>query len=470
MLFNSAQYGFFLVVVFFVFWSLARMQLLRTLFLLVASYYFYASWNPSYLLLLLLNSLVDYTLGRLIGRTTDRRRRTWLLVLSVCFNLGLLSTFKYFGFFSDIVIGGAAMLGVELEHVQLGVLLPVGISFYTFQSMSYIVDVYRGDIQPERNLLKYMAFVAFFPQLIAGPIVRAGNLLPQLGRAPRPLSRADGSRAILLIMAGLLKKVAIADVLAVNLVDRVFDFPDRFSSIEALAAVYGYALQIYCDFSGYTDIAIGSALLLGVHIPINFDAPYRATDLRDFWRRWHISLSTWLRDYLYKPLGGSRRGPSRTYLNLMITMVLGGLWHGAAWTFVLWGALHGLAQVVTRLAQQAGFEPRTRFGRAVSVVLTFHFVCLCWVLFRSSSLEQAWAVVRQVGTGGWGVANLPPQIAAVLALGFLTHWLPRDFVDRVNRAFASLPAFAQSFVALAVVALVYHVASTDAVPFIYFQF
>lgn len=470
MLFNSAQYGFFLVVVFFVFWALARLQLLRTAFLAVASYYFYASWNPSYLLLLLLNSLVDFTLGRLIGRTTDGRRRTWLLVVSVVFNLGLLSTFKYFGFFSDIVAGGAALLGVEIQRVQLGVLLPVGISFYTFQSMSYIIDVYRGHIQPERSLYKYMAFVAFFPQLIAGPIVRAGVLLPQLNNPPKLLSREQGSRAIFLILVGLLKKVAIADVLAVNLVDRVFDFPDRFSSIEALAAVYGYALQIYCDFSGYTDMAIGSALLLGVHIPINFDAPYRATDLRDFWRRWHISLSTWLRDYLYKPLGGSRRGPSRTYLNLMITMVLGGLWHGAAWTFVLWGALHGLAQVVTRLAQRAGLEPKTRFGRAVGVVLTFHFVCLCWILFRSSSLEQAWAVMRQVVVGGWGVGNLPPQIAAVLAIGFLTHWLPRDFVQRVNRGFASLPAFGQSLVALVIVALAYHVASVEAVPFIYFQF
>lgn len=470
MLFNSAQYAVFLFATFFVFWGLVRFRLLRMLFLLAASYYFYANWNAYYLGLIFLTSTTDFLVGRELDRTEAPGRRARFLAVSAVLNLGVLCAFKYFNFFSDSAVSVAAWLGVALPETHLEVLLPVGISFYTFQSMSYTVDVYRRQIQPETSYARYLLFVSFFPQLVAGPIVRASHLLPQLREDP--VLRPDyGSRALFLILVGLLKKVAIADYLAVNLVDRVFDFPERFGSLEVLAGVYGYAFQIYCDFSGYSDIAIGSALLLGLTIPTNFDAPYRSESLQEFWRRWHISLSTWLRDYLYIPLGGSRHGPLRTYLALFLTMVLGGLWHGAAWTFVLWGALHGLALAVTRAVQRArrGRRPSLA-GRAVSVVLTFHFVCLCWVLFRAQSLEQAFAVVRQIASFEPGLRNLHPAAATALLLALLTHWVPASFVRRVYLLWAGLPALVQGAVALLVAAIVYHVASSDVVPFIYFQF
>ncbi len=469
MFFNSAQYALFLIVVFFAFWGLSRLHLLRTIFLLLASYFFYANWNPWYLILIFLSSTVDFSIGRLLPFAATAITKKSLLAVSVVFNLGVLATFKYFNFFADAVSGTAALLGFDLEPVQLGVLLPVGISFYTFQSMSYTIDVYRGQLAPERSYLRYLLFVSLFPQLVAGPIVRASHFLPQLRRPPR-LRPEEGSRAVLLILIGLVKKVVIADYLAVNLVDRVFDFPERFSSLEVIAGVYGYALQIYCDFSGYSDIAIGSALLLGLHIPKNFDSPYNATDLRDFWRRWHISLSTWLRDYLYIPLGGSRRGPTPTYLNLIITMVLGGLWHGAAWTFVVWGAMHGVALALNRAMQRATRGRSTRHTRALSRWATFHFVCLCWVVFRSQSLEQAGDVLEQIVIGGGGTQNLPPTVLAVLGAGFATHWLPKEFVARLQRSFASAPPVVQALLAALVVGLVQQVATTDAAPFIYFQF
>jgi D-alanyl-lipoteichoic acid acyltransferase DltB (MBOAT superfamily) len=273
-----------------------------------------------------------------------------------------------------------------------------------------------------------------------------------------------------LILIGLLKKVVIADYLAVNLVDRVFDFPDRFSSLEVLAAIYGYAIQIYCDFSGYSDIAIGSALLLGLHIPQNFDRPYQAANLRDFWRRWHISLSTWLRDYLYIPLGGSRQGPWRTYLALAATMLLGGLWHGASWTFVLWGALHGLALALTRGYQRLLGGPLPSWTRPIAIFLTFHFVCFCWVIFRSPSLDWAGVVLRQIGNGELSSPNLTPPVLLGLALGLITHVTPRDFVDRLFRTFVSLSPAMQAALALLVVVIVHLVDVSDVQPFIYFQF
>ena len=493
MIFSSPQYAVFLVAVFFVFWSLARLRALRTLFLLAASYYFYASWNPYYLGLIFLSSNVDFFVGLELGMEQRERRRRWLLALSAATNLGILCAFKYFNFFSDSVVSLAGWLGLSLPEAHLRVLLPVGISFYTFQSMSYTIDVYRRRLAPEQSYGRYLLFVSFFPQLVAGPIVRASHLLPQLARRPR-LTNEQGSLGLLLVLVGLVKKVAIADYLAVNLVDRVFDFPERFGSLEVLAGVYGYAFQIYCDFSGYSDIAIGSALLLGLTIPKNFETPYRAASLQDFWRRWHISLSTWLRDYLYIPLGGSRHGVRRTYLALSATMLLGGLWHGAAWTFVLWGAMHGLGLAVTRAVQRARSDrPVSRLGRAVAVVATFHFVCLCWVVFRSQSITQALAVLGRIGEGllvlgaaalGDGAAaagdarlaatfstgNLQAPVLAVLGLALLTHWVPAPFARRLHLTWAGLPPPVQAGAAVLVAAVLYHVASSEVVPFIYFQF
>ena len=326
---------------------LVRAKKLRMVFILLSSYVFYAHWDWRFLPLIWGSSTIDWWLGRQIGRApTPGQRKQWL-VGTVVVNLTVLGVFKYFNFGVDTARAVFESLGLHPPEVALRIALPVGISFFTFESMSYVIDVYRGVLKPKWSYFEYLSFVAFFPHLVAGPIVRPRDLLPQLAGKAR-FSSIEASEGVFLVMVGLLKKVAIGDYLAVNLVDRVFDAPTQYSALECYTAVLGYAVQIYTDFSGYTDIAIGTALLLGVRMPLNFNAPYKAPEIVDFWRRWHISLSTWLRDYLYISLGGNRKGPTRTYLNLMVTMLLGGLWHGASWTFMVWGGLHGWALAVTR--------------------------------------------------------------------------------------------------------------------------
>ncbi len=482
MLFNTLEYAAFFAAAFTISWGLARLRSpwLRVVFLLCASYGFYAAWNWRYLPLIFASSTVDFFLARWIARETDARRRKAALVVTVVLNLSFLGFFKYWNFTVENVrlleawVTGAAPVA---PSDALRVLLPpVGISFFTFESMSYVIDVYRGDLAPHASYLRYLLFVSFFPHLVAGPIVRPRDLLPQLERPP-VLTREVAGEAMFLIAIGLMKKIVISDQLALNLVDRVFERPSSFSAIETLAGVYGYAVQIYCDFSGYTDIAIGSALLLGVRFPKNFDQPYQATNMADFWHRWHISLSTWLRDYLYIPLGGSRGKGWLTYRNLMLTMLLGGLWHGASWTFVFWGFLQGLGLGVTRAWQRwrkdrrGGAPAPASFAHdVVASVLTFHYVCLCWIFFRSPTFGQALAVMRQIATLTTFHPNLPTVVLAVLGLGVAALLVPRKAHDVALRRFAALPAVAQG-VLLFVVAIVLHeAASVAAVPFVYFQF
>ncbi len=500
MLFNSVEFIVFLIVVFGITWLLARWRLAQTLFLLAASYFFYANWNPWYLFLIVFTSSVDYLVGGAIHRTTVPSRRRLLLSVSLVSDLGVLAVFKYFNFFSTQVAAAFTAAGLAVDPVLLGVALPVGISFFTFQSMSYTIDIYRRQLEPADSYWQFLLFVSFFPQLVAGPIVRASVFLPQLSR-PRGLSREMGGVGLFLILSGLVKKVCIADYLAVNLVDRVFENPTWFTSAEVLAAVYGYAFQIYCDFSGYSDVAIGAALLLGFRLPDNFRSPYVATNLRDFWRRWHISLSTWLRDYLYIPLGGSRRGPGRTYMALAVTMLLGGLWHGAALTFVLWGALHGAALALTRAFQRLrgpvplvtmvtgalihlgprdpGWAKVARASAAVlldtvvrigMILLTFHFVCFAWIFFRAKSFGHALAILSQLAKGTPGTANVVPTVTLALLAAWTLHCLPEDWVGFLRRLFARTPFFVQAAIMTAVAALVYSVASSKVVPYIYFQF
>ena len=307
--------------------------------MLAASYVFYAWWDWRFLTLIWLSTAVDFVAGRALMASASPTRRRLLLVLSLATNLGMLGFFKYADFFVESFVNLMADLGLAVSAQPLGIILPVGISFYTFQTMSYSIDIYRGRLEPTESLLDFALFVGFFPQLVAGPIVRARDFLAQLATDDR--TPIDTGRSLRLILGGLFKKIVIADVLATELVDGVFANPGGATGLETLLAIYGYALQIYGDFSGYSDIAIGIALLLGFRFGDNFDQPYRAASLQEFWRRWHISLSSWLRDYLYVSLGGSRRGRLLTYRNLLITMLLGGLWHGAGWTFVVWGALHG---------------------------------------------------------------------------------------------------------------------------------
>ena len=474
MLFNSFEYAVLLATVFLAYWGLARLRALRLLVLLAASYLFYAWWSPYYLVLIVGSSLLDYWVGGAVHRETDETRRRRLLLVSLVGNLGLLATFKYFNFFADSVAVGLEHFGLPAQRLHLDVVIPVGISFYTFQSLSYTIDIYRRRLEPVQGPLSFLVFVAFFPQLVAGPIVRAADFLPQLEPSPT-LTAEQGGRGLFWIGVGLFKKVVIADLLAVNLVDRVFEMPARYTSAELLCGVYGYALQIYCDFSAYSDIAIGSALLLGLTLPVNFNAPYRAPNLRDFWRRWHISLSTWLRDYLYISLGGSAGGAWKTYRNLIITMLLGGLWHGAGWTFVAWGALHGVGLAVTRAFQrrtgQAIVSPGLlKLLGALAVLATFHYVCLGWVFFRAPNFGTAWEMLRGIGELSGGTANISPLLWALLGVGALTHLTPDRVVERGRDLVVWLPAPVQALLLASTVVAVRLARTTQVVPFIYFQF
>jgi alginate O-acetyltransferase complex protein AlgI len=453
---------------------LARARRIRLLFLVAASYVFYAHWDYRFLPLIWGSSTIDWLLGRAIGNSAEPRRRKLWLVATVVVNLGVLGFFKYFNFGIDNVRVLAAELGMVLPESTLRIALPVGISFFTFESMSYVIDVYRGKIKPHQSYLEYLGFVAFFPHLVAGPIIRPRDLLPQLA-GPARVDPDEMSDGLYLIATGLLKKVAIGDTLAINIVDRVFDTPLQFSGLENYMAVIAYALQIYCDFSGYTDIAIGSAQLLGIRFPINFNAPYQATNIADFWHRWHISLSSWLRDYLYISLGGNRRGPVWTYINLMLTMLLGGLWHGANWTFVVWGGIHGAALGVTRAIERwRGKRPaladRGWLLRALSVIMTFHLVCVGWIFFRAETFGKAALMFSRIASGTTYHPNLPPLVLGTIATGLVLHFVPVRLDRALRTRFVRLPAPLQAFCLLLAAVVVRQMASAEAVTFIYFQF
>jgi D-alanyl-lipoteichoic acid acyltransferase DltB (MBOAT superfamily) len=487
MLFNSALYGAFLLATFAVFWLLRDRRLPRALFLVVASYafYFYGTWDAAIeeevplgaigwsllcLGIIFVGSTLDFWIGRALGRTQHQRARKALLLVSIVYYLGVLSVFKYWNFAADSFVALFAAAGLHVGATHLRLVLPFGISFFTFETMSYTIDVYRRDLPPADRYLDYLLFVCFFPHLVAGPIVRPHQMLPQL--AARPVADADvQARGLWLIVTGLGKKIAIGDFLAVSLVGRAFGNPERYSSVELVVAVYAYAIQIYCDFSGYTDVALGSALLFGYRLPENFDAPYTAKNLQEFWRRWHISLSTWLRDYLYVPLGGSREGAYKTYRNLMITMVLGGLWHGASWNFVIWGGLHGAGLALTRLWQRARHgRPRVSFAEAWRVVATFHFVCFAWIFFRAPTLGHAWLMIERIARGTSGTANLGQKAEVLIVLGFGLHWVPKRWVESVRELFVRTPAPVQGIV-LAAAAYGLHLAvGAKAEPFVYGQF
>jgi D-alanyl-lipoteichoic acid acyltransferase DltB (MBOAT superfamily) len=474
MLFTSGNYFIFLAIVFFAYWLLATRRQVPVLFLLVASYYFYALWNPKFLGLIFLLSTVDFLTALSLGGNRSRAGRKMLVTISVFTDIGVLFTFKYFNFFSASLTDLLGKAGWHLAPFSLGnLILPLGLSFITFRSLGYVIDVYRGGAKPTRHYFDYLAFVAFFPTVIAGPIVRAGNLLPQFRERP-VLTSAAGTRAIFLIMLGLTKKIAIADFLGNNLVDRVFDQPQLYSSLETLAAIYGYAVQIYFDFSGYSDIAIGSALLLGFKLPVNFNSPYRARDLRDFWRRWHITLSTWLFDYVYVSIGGLRKRRFNLYRNLVLTFLVGGLWHGAAWTFVIWGGLHGLALSLNHWwansRKRRGLKTRQRWwSKAIAIFLTFHFVCLTWVVFRAESMAGAWQVLKRLGALQFSAGNLSTSILLVIVAAYLSHWLPEVLAARIDRAWAWLPAPVQAAIILCLAIGLYYVSGAEA-QFIYGNF
>ena len=396
MLFNSSLFLLFALIVFPAVWG-ARHRA-QNLILLVASYAFYGAWDPRFLLLLLGSTIVDYFVARELVATDSTRKRRWLLFVSCAVNLGSLGFFKYFNFFVESADALLAAVGLEALGGRLDIVLPVGISFYTFQTMSYTIDVYRGRLRPTRDLLDFALYVSFFPQLVAGPIERATNLLPQIEQ-PRKVTRDDLAVGAWLVTIGFFKKCVIADNLAL-VVDAAFSSSDTPSGFVCLFAIYAFAFQIYCDFGGYSDIARGLARMMGIRIILNFDFPYIATNPQEFWRRWHISLSTWLRDYLYIPLGGSQGGTLLTYRNLLITMVLGGLWHGASWLFVLWGVYHGALLCVHRAV--VGRVRSNDSGSGVRWLLRwfamFHLTCFGWLLFRAVSVGQVGAFAESIAT------------------------------------------------------------------------
>jgi D-alanyl-lipoteichoic acid acyltransferase DltB (MBOAT superfamily) len=398
MLFNTFQFAYFLAALLPLYWFLSHRA--QNVLLLLASYVFYACWDPRFLALLVLSTVMDYGCGLAVDRIEGPRKRKLFVALSMALNLGLLGYFKYYNFFAEGLQATLGRLGIPVTLAQLQVVLPIGISFYTFQSMSYVIDVYRRDIKPTRNLVRFAAFVSFFPHLVAGPIMRPTTLLPQIER-PRRFNLDQFYDGWYLIFWGLTKKVVVADNLA-KIVDDLFG---RWQTIDgglALLAVYAFAFQIYCDFSGYTDAARGIAKLLGFELALNFNLPYFATSPKDFWARWHISLSTWLRDYLYIPLGGNRGPAWMVYRNLMLTMIIGGFWHGAEWTLLAWGFYQGMLLVGHRLAQPLldRIRPAEPIDRAcwtgLRMVVTFHLVCLGWLLFRAKSLEQAWGMLNAI--------------------------------------------------------------------------
>ena len=469
MIFNSLQYALFLPLVVGLYWTLP--QRFRTPLLLAASYVFYGAWDWRFLGLLLVSTVVDYSVGRGLEATDDEGRRKRLLLVSIAVNLSILGFFKYADFFIDSAQEMLGSMGLEAGDASLRFILPVGISFYTFQTMSYSFDVYRRRIPACREPLTFAVFVAFFPQLVAGPIERARQLLPQLSAVREPPGADRVRSALALIVLGLVKKVVLADQVA-PYVNEVFSEPGQAGSVALVVAVVGFALQIYGDFSGYTDIARGSARLLSVELIHNFRQPYLSPNITDFWRRWHISLSNWLRDYLYIPLGGNRGSHWQTYRNLMITMLLGGLWHGAGWTFVIWGGLHGLYLAVDRAWRfdTGDRAPRSLVTGLLSTLATFGLVCFAWIFFRAADLGEAFDII-----GGIVSLSGPAPEASALWVTALVGgaMLAIDLVTRRSRdpvaALHRHPELAGTLLGVVAVGLIV-AAGTDAVPFIYFQF
>ncbi|MBK9180498.1 MAG: MBOAT family protein [Acidimicrobiales bacterium] len=474
MLFPTVEFAIFFSIVFVACWLLRPFPLPWRLFMLAASYVFYCWWDWHYGLLLAGSTLANHLAARAIHATRDERGRRAILIGAVAANLAALGWFKYYGFFASSVVGGLRDVGLDVAVPLVQVVLPVGISFFTFMALSYVIDTYRRELSPP-SLLDFALYLAFFPHLVAGPIVRASELLPQFALHPDP-RRLDSAQAFRLIVAGMFKKVVVSSFLAGAIVDRVFAAPASASSLEILFAIYAYAIQIYADFSGYTDIAIGCALLLGFRFPQNFDAPYTSRSVQEFWRRWHMSLSRWLRDYLYVPLGGNRGSTLQTYRNLMLTMLLGGLWHGASWTFVVWGGIHGSALCVDRW--QADRHERRGLGPVVDTparavlrwFVAFHVVCLAWVFFRAETLTAAWQLLTRLFTA-WGPAPLvTPLLVATIVAMLAAQFVPPRFVLTVQSAYSRFPWAVQGAILGGAFLLIDSLGPVGVAPFIYFQF
>ena len=460
LIFSSGLFLFLFAGFLLVYSAFRRAPMARIVYVIAFSLYFYYKSSGVYFLLLVFAAASDFLIARGIYRTRKRSLKRWLVVLSVAVNLGMLGYFKYTNFLIDI---SNQLFGQGFLQFQ-NIFLPVGISFFVFQSMSYTIDIYRGQLKPLSNWLDYLFYLSFFPQLVAGPIVRARDFIPQIRQNPIVVTKEMFGTGVFLILTGLFKKAIISDYISLNFVDRIFDEPLLYSGFECLMGIYGYALQIYCDFSGYSDMAIGIALLLGFRFPKNFDAPYKSATITEFWRRWHISLSTWLRDYLYISLGGNRKGRIRTYGNLLLTMLLGGLWHGAAVRFILWGGLHGAALALHKLWM--ALVPGAKATGA-----QMHW----WLMFRAESMQTVSLMLHQIFEN-FNAAMIPQVVTgyaavfALIAAGYVLHLLPSAVDAVAQRIVVHAPLVLQVLMAAAMIWCVMQIKSSDIQPFIYFQF
>jgi alginate O-acetyltransferase complex protein AlgI len=482
MLFHTWVFFVFFLIVYPVFLLVKKNNHLMNLWLMIASYTFYGWWNPYYLLLLFGTSAVDYLMVLFMERS-QRTRKLWL-VISLVSNFGFLAYFKYSGFITEnlntflATVGSPyqlpdpiyypnrllGLMGVPESHFFESVILPIGISFHTFQSMSYTIDAYRGTIATERSFIRFLTFVSFFPQLVAGPIERARNLLPQLQREPH-ITREDINDGLALFLVGFFKKVALADYLSLY-VDQVYAAPARFQAPALLLATFVFAWQIYFDFSGYTDMARGIARLMGFHLMLNFNNPYVATGLGDFWARWHISLSTWFKDYVYYPLGGNRHGLLATYRNMILTMVISGIWHGANWTFVIWGGLHALGRLLTRELERTHVY-REHVPTFVKQLFVFTFVMFTWIFFRAQNVSEAWLIVTRIFATGWA----DPRFPLLMLLLILAVWM-YEFLYNAGAKTRFVLEWAPLRLGLVagMIAYLAVVAQPSTKAFIYFQF
>ncbi len=472
LLFNTGLFFFLFLAFLAVYHAVKGHRRLKMIVVIAFSLYFYYKSSSDCVFILAGVCVSDYLLGRWLGNARGMTRR-WIVAANITVNIGMLVYFKYFN-----LIGNALASIFSSGFDPITVLLPAGISFFTFRSISYMVDIYRGQLEPCRDFLEYCFFLTFFPPLLAGPVVRAKDLLPQIHANSNP-TREMISEGLFLIMTGLIKKVVIADYISGNFVDRIFDNPSLYTGFENIMGCIGFTIQLYCDFSGYSDMAIGLALLLGYRFKDNFLAPFKAQSPSEFWARWHISLSTWLRDYLYIPLGGNRRGRWRTDLNLMITMVLGGLWHGASLMYIVWGAYNGMLLVAHKTIRRHWHIPERLKGtpvvRITNIGITFILMVIGFTFFRAYSFETVSDMAVQIVTNFH--ISVAPQfvqgymlIVLAIAMGYIAHMTPRAWTARTSQAYAAMPVYAQSLILAVIIFIVIQTRQTELVPFIYLQY
>lgn len=484
LLFNTGLFLILFVVFLGIYQILSRTKTLKFLFVIAFSLYFYYKSSAEYCFILLFVCVFDYLLGRWLQDTKKEVGRKAIVALNVIVNIGMLAYFKYFNLLYEAFANFA-----KVDFNALDIVLPAGISFFTFRSISYIVDIYRREIEACTDFLAYTFYLTFFPPLLAGPVVRAKDMLPQVHANP-VASKAMVSEGLFLIMCGLVKKVIVADYISQNFVDRIFDNPAMYSGFENIIGIYGFTLQLYCDFSGYTDMAIGIALLLGYRFLDNFRSPFKSQNPTEFWHRWHISLSTWLRDYVYIPLGGNRKGKVRRNLNLMTTMVVGGLWHGASWMYVVWGGLHGMFLIghksiknltsvkhnrVEEDNKKKTEKENAKWKVALNIFLTFNLIAIAFVFFRAQSLEKVSDMAYQIFTNlhlsvAWQFVQSYPLIVLAIAFGLLMHFAPERYTHSLKSFYSKMPLVVQAIILCLVLLVIIQVRSSELVPFIYLQY